>query len=99
MPTYADVTASVLADAGIEFIFGVPGSLSSVELIEAASRRDIRYVLCSNESSAAVMAATYGIMTGRPGVCSTGVGPGASGASRSSSPRRASLRAARKSGP
>ncbi len=80
MPTYADVVTSVLADAGIEFIFGVPGSLSSVELIEAASRRDIRYVLCSNESSAAVMAATYGIMTGRPGVCSTGVGPGASAA-------------------
>ncbi len=77
MPTYADVAASVLADAGIEYIFGVPGSLSSVELIEAASKRDIRYVLCSNESSAAVMAATYGVLTGRPGVCSTGVGPGA----------------------
>lgn len=77
MPTYADVVASVLADAEIEFIFGVPGSLSSVELIEAASKQGIRYILCSNESTAAVMAATYGIMKGRPGVCSTGVGPGA----------------------
>lgn len=77
MPTYADVAATVLSDAGIEYIFGVPGSLSSVELIEAASRKGIRYILCSNESSAAVMAGTYGIMTGRPGVCSTGVGPGA----------------------
>jgi acetolactate synthase-1/2/3 large subunit len=75
--TYADLVAGSLADAGIEFIFGLPGSLSSVELIEAAAKRDIRYVLASNESSAAVMAGTYGIMRNRPGVLSTGVGPGA----------------------
>ena len=77
LPTYADVVAAVLADAGIEYIFGVPGSFSSVELIEAASKRGIRYVLCSNESSAAVMAGTYGILQNRPGVVSTGLGPGA----------------------
>ncbi|MFP6867921.1 MAG: thiamine pyrophosphate-binding protein [Nitrospinota bacterium] len=80
MATYADVAAACLADAGIEYIFGVPGSLSSVELIEAASMRGIRYILCSNESSAAVMAGTYGILKNRPGVCSTGVGPGAAAA-------------------
>ena len=77
MTTYADVVAAVLADHGIEYIFGVPGSLSSVELIEAASKRGIRYVLCSNESSAAAMAGVYGVMRNRPGVISTGVGPGA----------------------
>ena len=77
MATYADVVAGELAAAGIEYIFGVPGSLSSVELIEAASKRGIRYVLCSNESSAAVMAGVYGAMRNRPGVVSTGVGPGA----------------------
>ena len=42
MPTYADVVAATLAEAGIEYIFGVPGSLSSVELIEAAAKRGIR---------------------------------------------------------
>ncbi len=77
MATYADVVAAALQAAGVECIFGVPGSLSSVELIEAARKRGLRYVLCSNESSAAVKAGTYGIMTGRPGVVSTGVGPGA----------------------
>ena len=77
MPTGADAVAGVLAESGIEYIFGVPGSLASVELIEAASKRGIRYVLCSNESSAAVMAGTYGVLRNRPGVCSTGVGPGA----------------------
>lgn len=77
MTTYADVVAATLADAGIEYIFGVPGSLSSVELIEAAAKRNIRYVLTSNESSAAVMAGVYGALRSRPGVVSTGVGPGA----------------------
>ena len=77
MPTFANVVAGTLADAGIEFIYGVPGSFSSLELIEAASKRGIRYVLCSNESSAAVMAGTYGVLTNRPGVVSTGLGPGA----------------------
>jgi acetolactate synthase-1/2/3 large subunit len=80
MTTYADVVAATLAEAGIEYIFGVPGSLSSVELIEAAAKRGIRYVLCSNESSAAVMAGVYGVMKHRPGVVSTGVGPGAAAA-------------------
>jgi acetolactate synthase-1/2/3 large subunit len=78
--TQADVVAASLAEAGIEYIFGVPGSLSSVELIEAASKRGIRYVLCSNESSAAAMAGVYGSMRDRPGVVSTGVGPGAAAA-------------------
>ena len=77
MPTYADVIAAALSDAGIEYIYGVPGSFSSIELIEASAKRDIRYVLCSNESSAVVMASTYGVLRNRPGVCSTGLGPSA----------------------
>jgi acetolactate synthase-1/2/3 large subunit len=80
MTTYADVVAATLARAGIEYIFGVPGSLSSVELIEAASKQGVRYILCSNESSAAAMAGVYGVMKHRPGVVSTGVGPGAAAA-------------------
>ncbi|HWO72621.1 MAG TPA: thiamine pyrophosphate-binding protein, partial [Dehalococcoidia bacterium] len=80
MSSFADVVAATLEQAGVEFIFGVPGSLSSVELIEAASKRGIRYILCSNESSAAVMAGVYGVMCRRPGVVSTGVGPGAAAA-------------------
>jgi acetolactate synthase-1/2/3 large subunit len=80
MMTQADVVAASLAEAKIEYIFGVPGSLSSVELIEAASKRGIRYILCSNESSAAAMAGVYAAMRGKPGIVSTGVGPGAASA-------------------
>ena len=77
MGSQADVVAAALFEAGIEYSFGVPGSLSSIELIEAASKKGIRYVLCSNESSAAAMAGVYAAMRFRPGVVSTGVGPGA----------------------
>ncbi len=80
MVTHADVIAKRLADAGIEYIFGMPGSRASVELIEAAQKLGIHYVLSNNEAAAAVMAATYGILERRPGVCSTGVGPGATNA-------------------
>jgi acetolactate synthase-1/2/3 large subunit len=80
MVTYADVIAKLLADAGIEYIFGMPGSRASVELIEAARKQGLHYVLSNNESAAAVMAATYGVLQRRPGVCSTGVGPGATNA-------------------
>jgi acetolactate synthase-1/2/3 large subunit len=80
MATYADVIAKLLADAGIEYIFGMPGSKASVELIEAGHKQGLHYVLSNNESAAAVMAATYGVLERRPGVCSTGVGPGATNA-------------------
>jgi acetolactate synthase-1/2/3 large subunit len=80
MVTYADVIAKLLADTGIEFIFGMPGSRASVELIEAARKQGVQYILSNNESAAAVMAATYGVLQHRPGVCSTGVGPGATNA-------------------
>ncbi|MGQ4808168.1 Acetolactate synthase [Candidatus Entotheonellaceae bacterium PAL068K] len=80
MVTYAEVIAKLLVDAGIEYIFGMPGSRASVELIEAAQQQGIHYVLSNNEAAAAVMAATYGVLQGRPGVCSTGVGPGATNA-------------------
>lgn len=80
MVTYADVIAKLLADADIEYIFGMPGSRASVELIEAARKQGIRYVLSNNEAAAAVMAATYGVLQRRPGICSTGVGPGATNA-------------------
>ena len=39
MVTYADVIAKLLADTGIEYIFGMPGSRASVELIEARVSR------------------------------------------------------------
>ena len=46
-------------------------------MVEALRRSKIDLVLTRHEQSAAFMAATYGRLTGRPGVCISTLGPGA----------------------
>ena len=42
---------------GVTRIFGIPGGGSSLDLIDAAGRRDIDFVLTRGETAAAIMAA------------------------------------------
>ncbi len=73
-------TVEVLADgfkaAGTPFIVGHPGG-ESVELMEAARQRDMRFILMKQEVAGAMLAATWGDITGSPGVCLSTRGPGA----------------------
>ena len=69
-----------LADSGVRRIFGVAGEGSSLDLIEAARGRGIQFVAAQHATSAAIMAATDGDLTGRPGVCVSASGAGAGGA-------------------
>ena len=73
-------TVEVLADAfkqmGTPFIVGHPGG-ESVELMEAARERDMRFILVKQEVAGAMLAATWGEITGSPGVCLSTRGPGA----------------------
>lgn len=73
--THADLIAAALAAEGVERAYGLPGG-EVVTLIEAC-RRQIEFHLIGHEASAAFMAATEGRITGRPGVCITTLGPGA----------------------
>ena len=73
----AAVIARYLKAAGIGHVFGYPGD-SNVELIEALRRHEIDFVLARREGTAAFMAQAYGQITGRPGVCVSTLGPGAS---------------------
>ena len=59
----------VLEEAGIEFVFGMPGG-RTVPIYSALydHRSSIRSVLVREEGLAAVMAEVYGRLTGRPGV-------------------------------
>ena len=57
-------------------VFGIPGE-ENIHLVEALSRSPIRYVLVRHEQAASFMAETYGRLTGRAGVCSATLGPGA----------------------
>ena len=58
------------------FIVGHPGG-ESVELMEAARQRDMRFILMKQEIAGAMLAATWGEITGSPGVCLSTRGPGA----------------------
>lgn len=78
--TLAEAIAEELSGRGVRRMFGIPGGGSNLELIEAAGRRGIDFVLTRTETAAAIMAAVTGELTGAPGVALTGVGPGAASA-------------------
>ena len=61
--------AQVLEEAGIQFVFGMPGGRTGAIFDALYDRRDrIRTVLVREEGLAAVMAEVYGRLTGKPGV-------------------------------
>ncbi len=61
---------------GVEYVFGIPGE-ENIHFIDALSDSSIRYVLVRHEQGAAFMAEMYGRLTGRAGVASATLGPGA----------------------
>jgi acetolactate synthase-1/2/3 large subunit len=65
-----------LENEGVSHVFGLPGE-ENIHLVEALSRSSIRYVLVRHEQAASFMAEVYGRLTGRAGVCSATLGPGA----------------------
>jgi acetolactate synthase-1/2/3 large subunit len=75
MPTTVEVIADAVRQAGTPFIVGHPGG-ESVELMEAARRRDMRFILMKQEVAGAMLAATWGEITGVPGMCLSTRGPG-----------------------
>ena len=72
----SDLLVVALANEGVERIFGVPGE-ENLDVVESLRRSRIQLVLTRHEQSAAFMAATYGRLTGRAGVCISTLGPGA----------------------
>src|SRR6201992_4110373 len=76
MATTVEVLAAAFKDAGTPFIVGHPGG-ESVELMEAARQRQMRFLLMKQEVAGAMLAATWGDITGSPGVCLSTRGPGA----------------------
>src|SRR5215213_2179245 len=76
MASTVEVMAEAFQEAGTPFIVGHPGG-ESVELMEAARRRGMRFILIKQESAGAMLAATWGDITGAPGVCLSTRAPGA----------------------
>jgi len=72
----SDLLVQALENEGVEFIFGIPGE-ENLDFLESLRTSKIRLILTRHEQAAGFMAATYGRLTGKPGVCLSTLGPGA----------------------
>jgi acetolactate synthase-1/2/3 large subunit len=72
----SDLFVKQLEEEGVLYIFGLPGE-ENLDLIDSIRNSSIQFIVTRHEQAAAFMAATYGRLTGRAGVCLSTLGPGA----------------------
>jgi len=72
----SDLFIQCLESENVEYIFGVPGE-ENLDFLDSLSRSSIKLILTRHEQTAGFMAATYGRLTGKAGVCLSTLGPGA----------------------
>lgn len=72
----SDLFVKALEAEGVEYVFGIPGE-ENLDLLESLRNSSIKLILTRHEQAAGFMAATYGRLTGRAGVCLATLGPGA----------------------
>lgn len=72
----SDLFVKQLEEEGVEYIFGLPGE-ENLDLLESLRTSSIKVIITRHEQAAAFMAATYGRLTGKAGVCFSTLGPGA----------------------
>jgi len=72
----AELFVRCLEAEGVEFVFGIPGE-ENIRFVDALRDSPVRYVLTRHEQAASFMAEMYARVTGRAGVVSATLGPGA----------------------
>jgi len=72
----SDLFVKALEAEGVEYVFGIPGE-ENLDLLDSLRSSNIRLILTRHEQAAGFMAATYGRLTGKAGVCLSTLGPGA----------------------
>lgn len=72
----SDLFVKALENEGVEYIFGIPGE-ENLDFLNSLQQSSIKLILTRHEQGAGFMAATYGRLTGKPGVCLSTLGPGA----------------------
>ncbi len=77
--TGGEVLVDQLVAHGVRHVFCVPGE-SYLAALDAFYDRDVAITVCRQEAGAAIMAEAIGKATGRPGICFTTRGPGATNA-------------------
>ncbi|MFQ5732769.1 MAG: thiamine pyrophosphate-binding protein, partial [Planctomycetaceae bacterium] len=72
----SDLFVTALEHEDVKYIFGIPGE-ENLDLLDSIHKSTFQLVLTRHEQAAGFMAATYGRLTGKPGVCLSTLGPGA----------------------
>ena len=72
----SDLLVKALENEGVEYVFGVPGE-ENLDFLDSLRTSGIKLILTRHEQAAGFMAATYGRLTGKAGVCLATLGPGA----------------------
>ena len=72
----SDLFVKALENEGVEYIFGIPGE-ENLDVLDSLKNSTIKLILTRHEQGAGFMAATYGRLTGKVGVCMATLGPGA----------------------
>ncbi len=72
----SDLFVRALEEEGVEYVFGIPGE-ENLDILESLRNSSIKLILTRHEQGAGFMAATYGRLTGKVGVCMATLGPGA----------------------
>lgn len=72
----SDLFVKTLEAEGVKYIFGIPGE-ENLDMLNSLKDSNIELILTRHEQGAGFMAATYGRLTGEPGVCMSTLGPGA----------------------
>ena len=73
----AELITACLENEGVSHVFGLPGE-ENMEIMRALGKsRKMRFILTRDERGASFMAAAWGRLSGRPGVCVSTLGPGA----------------------
>lgn len=72
----SDLFVKALENEGVEYIFGIPGE-ENLDFLDSIKDSSIKFILTRHEQGAGFMAATYGRMTGKAGVCLATLGAGA----------------------
>jgi len=72
----SELIVKCLESEGVEYIFGIPGE-ENIAFMHELKDSSIRFITTRHEQGAAFMADVYGRLTGKPGVCLSTLGPGA----------------------
>ncbi len=72
----SDLFVRCLEEEGVEYVFALPGE-ENLHLLESLRNSSIKVITNRHEQCSAFMAATYGRLTGKTGVCLATLGPGA----------------------